>query len=40
MPIRARNFQLIWEIRDYNMVHPDIGPRWTVRARVQFMFPK
>jgi len=24
----------------YSMVHPDIGPRWTVRAQVQFMFPK
>ena len=24
----------------YNMVHPDFGPRWQLRAQVQFMFPK
>jgi hypothetical protein len=24
----------------YNVVHPDSGPRWQLRAQVQFMFPK
>lgn len=24
----------------YNVVHPDVGPRWQLRAQVQFMFPK
>ena len=24
----------------YNVVHPDFGPRWQLRAQVQFMFPK
>ncbi len=24
----------------YNVVRPDLGPNWQIRAQVQFMFPK
>ena len=24
----------------YNVVKPDFGPNWQIRAQVQFMFPK
>jgi len=24
----------------YNVVRPDFGPNWQIRAQVQFMFPK
>jgi hypothetical protein len=24
----------------YNVVHPDNGANWQIRAQVQFMFPK
>ena len=24
----------------YNVVKPDVGPNWQLRAQVQFMFPK
>jgi hypothetical protein len=24
----------------YNVVHPTLGPEWTVRLQIQFLFPK